>query len=106
MPERVPPSVRTGQRIDELLNDGAASGVDLRSSLIKLAVRRIVEEALEAEATDALGRGYYQRETQREGAAAEVEQASSGGSGGSGGGYRNGYRVGHLQSAEGAIDFA
>lgn len=103
MPERIPPSVRTGQQIDELLSDGSAASVDLRSSLIKLAVRKIVEEALEAEATDVLGRGYYQREAAA-GADDSTEDGSKSPAGG--GGYRNGYRLGHLHSAEGAIDFA
>lgn len=96
MAERVPPSVRTGQRIDELLRAGVAGGIDLRSNLIRLAVQRIVEESLEAEASEALGRGYYEREAGGESAAADKPAA----------GYRNGYRTGRLQSAEGPIEFA
>jgi transposase-like protein len=88
--------VKTGQRIDQLLTEGASPGVDLRSSLMKLAVRKIVEEALEAEAAEALGRGYYQREGGEDCPANSRPLA----------GYRNGYRSGHLKSAEGAIEFA
>jgi transposase-like protein len=55
--------------------------------LIKLAVRKIVEEALEAEVAEAVGRGYYEN-----GAAP-------------GGGYRNGYRRSQLRTAEGAIEY-
>ena len=53
---------------------GVAEG-DARSEVIKLAVRKIVEEALEAEAAEAVGRGYYEN-----GAAP-------------GAGYRNGYDI-------------
>jgi transposase-like protein len=81
--------VRTGQQIDQLLSDGTPAAGDVRSSLIKLAVRRIVEEALESEAADALGRGYYERESR-----------------GTPHGYRNGYRTAHLDSGEGRIEFA
>ena len=55
---------------------------------MRLAARLIIEEALEGEARDALGRGYYAR-----GAAP-------------GAGYRNGYRTGRLKSAEGAIEYS
>src|SRR5512134_2380690 len=65
----------------------AASGVE-RSALMREAVRLIVEEALEAEVTEAVGRGYYDR-------AADA-----------GRGHRNGYRLGRLDSAEGRIDYA
>jgi transposase-like protein len=90
--------VRTGQRIDELLSAGASAGIDLRSNLIKLAVQKIVEEGLEAEVSEALGRGYYQREPGGDDSAAAAGKSP--------GGYRNGYRTGHLQSAEGRIEFA
>ena len=55
---------------------------------VRLAVRLIVEEALDAEATDALGRERYER---AEGGAR---------------GYRNGYRRGTVKTAEGAVDYA
>ena len=48
----------------------------------------IVEEALEAECRDALGRDYCARGAEE------------------GGGYRNGVRTGRLKTAEGLIDFA
>ena len=49
---RIPASERTSQKLNELLTQGVAEG-DARSELIKLAVRKIVEEALEAEVADA-----------------------------------------------------
>ena len=54
-----------------------ANGVE-RSALMREAVRLIVEEALEAEVTEAVGRGYYDR----------AEDA--------GRGQRNGYRTGRV----------
>jgi len=68
--------------------DGRAEATDERSQLVRLAARLIIEEGLEAEATDALGRGYY-------------EHGASPGRG-----YRNGYRGGRLKSAEGPIAFS
>lgn len=55
---------------------------------MQLATRLILEEALEAEARDALGRDYYER-------GAEEGQ-----------GYRNGHRTGRVKNAEGAIEFS
>ena len=52
MESRIPASERTSQKLNELLTQGVAEG-DARSELIKLAVRKIVEEALEAEVADA-----------------------------------------------------
>ena len=54
METRIPASDRTSQKINELLTDGVAAG-DARAELVKLAVREIVEEALEAEVTEAVG---------------------------------------------------
>src|SRR5882762_9823112 len=56
---RIPASERTSQKLSGLLTQGVAEG-DARSELIKLAVRKIVEEALEAEVAEAVGRGYYE----------------------------------------------
>jgi hypothetical protein len=55
---RIPASERTSQKLNELLTQDVAEG-DARSELIKLDVRKIVEEALEAEVGEAVGRGYY-----------------------------------------------
>ena len=64
---------------------GTATG---RSDLVRLALRLIVEEALEGEVADAVGRERYER---AEGAAA---------------GYRNGYRPGKIRTAEGMVEYA
>jgi putative transposase len=83
---RIPASERTSQKLSELLTEGVTDG-DARAELLKLAVRKIVEEALEAEVAEAVGRGYYE--------AGAVPGA----------GYRNGYRRGRLRTAEGAIEY-
>ena len=85
--ERIPGSERTRERLKALM-DGDGTASDGRSELVRLAARLIIEEALEGEAEDALGRGYYAR-----GAAPDA-------------GYRNGYRMGRLKSAEGAIEYS
>lgn len=85
--ERIPASERTREKLKALM-DGESETADRGSELVRLAARLIIEEALEGEAADALGRGYYAR-----GAAP-------------GAGYRNGYRTGRLKSAEGVVDYS
>ena len=51
---RVPASRQTAGRIEELLAGGGDH--DVRSDLIRLGVRKLVEEVLEAEVEDRLGR--------------------------------------------------
>jgi len=77
---------REAERLKALM-EGHGEKADLRSELVRLAARLIVEEGLEGEAADALGREYYVR-----GAAP-------------GAGYRNGYRAGRLKTAEG-VEYA
>ncbi|MGH7947387.1 MAG: IS256 family transposase [Opitutaceae bacterium] len=81
---RVLASERTRNELKKMM---AGESVADRSSLVRQAARLIVEEALEAETEDALGRGYYEH-------------------GSEGRGYRNGYRTGRVKSAEGSIEFA
>jgi putative transposase len=85
--ERIPASERTRERLKALMN-GESEAADGRSELVRLAARLIIEEALEGEARDAVGRDYYAR-----GAVP-------------GAGYRNGYRPGRVKSAEGAIEYS
>jgi putative transposase len=59
MDKRVPASMRSRQQLSDLI-EGQLSSADGRADLIKLATRLIVEEALEAEATDAVGCEYYE----------------------------------------------
>ena len=81
---RVPRSESTRNELKQML-DGRSGGD--RSALVRQAARLIVEEALEAEVAQELGREYYAH-----GAAKS--------------GYRNGYRTGRVKSAEGIIEFA
>jgi transposase-like protein len=81
---RVLASERTRNQLKAML-DGETQ-ID-RSALVRQAARLIVEEALQSEATDALGSGYYERGAQRRG-------------------YRNGYRLGRVKTAEGEIEFS
>ena len=85
--ERIPGSDRTREKLRALM-DGRSEVADERSELVRLAARLIIEEALEGEARDALGRDYYARGAQP------------------GAGYRNGYRRGRVPSAEGAIEYS
>lgn len=87
MGTRVPASMRSRQQLSDLV-EGRLSSADGRAELVKLATRLIVEEALEAEAGDAVGREYYEHGRP------------------SGGGYRNGNRKGRLRTAEGLIEYA
>lgn len=57
--ERIPASERTREALKALM-DGRSEATDARSELVRLAARLIVEEGLEGEATDAVGRGYYE----------------------------------------------
>jgi putative transposase len=81
---RVPRSESTRNELKQML--GGRGGAD-RSALVRQAARLIVEEALEAEVAQELGREYYAH-------------------GGAKRGYRNGYRTDRVNSAEGVIEFA
>ena len=85
--ERLSAPERTREALRALMNGelGTAAG---RSDLVHLALRLIVEEALEGEVADVLGRERYER--------AEGDKA----------GYRNGYRTGKVKTAEGAVDYS
>src|SRR3972149_11029280 len=85
--KRIPASEATRERLEALFN-GTSEVEDFKGSLVREAVRLIVEEALEGEVCDTLGRGYYE--------SGAVE----------GRGYRNGYRRGKLKTAERGIDSA
>ena len=87
MSKRLPASMRTREDLQSLI-EGRLSTASAKDELVKLATRLIVEEALEGEAADAIGREYYEH-------GAEPGQ-----------GYRNGYRTGRLKTAEGAIEYS
>jgi transposase-like protein len=73
--------------LSDLIEGGLSSEAGL-SELVRLATRLILEEGLEADARDAVGRDYYARGVE------------------AGRGYRNGVREGRLKTAEGFIPFS
>ncbi len=83
MKRRVRASVKTRKALEDLFSGRGEGG---KSDLVKLATRLIMEEALEGEARDQLGREYY----------AHGAQA----------GHRNGYRRARLDTSEGRIEFS
>jgi putative transposase len=85
--KRVAAPERTRERLRALV-DGRLGTAPDRSNLVLLAAQLILEEALEAEVRDEIGRERYAR--------AEGEAS----------GYRNGYRVGRMKTAEGMVEFA
>ncbi len=87
MTKRLPGSERTREALNELI-DGRLRVENAKSDLVKLATRLIIEEGLEAEVRDALGRGYYEHGSE------------------AGQGYRNGVREGRLKTAEGAVAYS
>jgi putative transposase len=70
------------------LIEGRLGTAPARSSLVLLAARLILEEALEGEVRDEIGRERYER--------ADGEAK----------GYRNGYRPGQMKTAEGMVEFS
>jgi len=81
--QRIAPSTHLRQALSEFLTQGIEQEESPTSALLGLAARVVLQEALESEQRDALGRERYQR--------------------GSQGRYRNGYRPGCVESAEGRI---
>jgi putative transposase len=87
MATRLPASQRTREELTALI-EGRLSTASAKDELVKLATRLIVEEALEGEAGDAIGRDYYEHGGQP------------------GQGHRNGYRTGRLKTAEGLMEYS
>ena len=85
--KRVSAPERTRERLRALM-DGRLGTAPDRSNLVLLAAQLILEEALEGEVRDEIGRDRYER------AAGEAS------------GYRNGYRPGRMKTAEGMVEFA
>jgi transposase-like protein len=81
--KKIAPSETMRQSLQRFLAEGAQEAEWPTSRLVHLAARVILQEALEAEQRDTLGRERYQR--------------------GSEGRMRNGYRTHHLETAEGRL---
>ena len=85
--QRIPPSQIVRQRINQVLRDSVPGEADMVTLVVRLGVERLVQEMLEQEVTDYLGREHYQRR--------QPDQEHRG--------YRNGYEPGYLHTAEGQI---
>lgn len=90
--EKVPPSERIRQELEELVNGTSieCEGASLLSRLLKLGMERVIQEALEREQEERLGRTRYGREKGSE----EGQRRA----------YRNGYERGRLKTAEGVLE--
>jgi len=86
MANNVPPSDQMSKELFELL-DGQAETEDLLSELMRRGTERLLQQALEEEVTEFLGRARYERS-----GAAETPV-----------GYRNGYRDRTIKTAEGRL---
>jgi transposase-like protein len=86
---KVPPSDVLREEINRSLADGVQDGTDLLSHLAHLGLGYLVQQALEQEQEDFLGRGRYER--RGEGIGDRPPR------------YRNGYEEGKLKTAEGEV---
>jgi transposase-like protein len=86
MSQRIAASERIEQAMSAFLQEGIASSEQPLSQFMRLAVQGMVQQALEQEVTDYLGRERYERQAEASG-------------------YRNGYKPGRIRSAEGEIPF-
>jgi len=84
---RIPPGEQIRQQIDELLNNGIEAQDSPLGVLLHLGAQVVVQEALERETTERLGRAWYHH--RRPGEPLR--------------GHRNGYEPGRLQTAEGEV---
>lgn len=82
--QRIAPSTQLRQSLANFLATGIETEEAPTSALLSLASRVVLQEALEAEQRDTLGRERYER--------------------GSEGRYRNGYRPGRVEGAEGRVE--
>jgi len=82
---RVAPSTVVREQIDQLLSGGVDRGTNILSALAQLGLQYVVQQGLEQEQEDFLGRGRYER------AGAEPT------------GWRNGYEEDRLKMTEGQV---
>ena len=86
MEKKIAPSEQKAQALRALLQGQSEGqrGEELLSLLVRLSTERILQEALEEEQAEALGRGRYEARREKSG-------------------YRNGYENGTLKTAEGVL---
>ena len=85
--QRIPPSEQIRKQLEGLLDNGLAGQENLIGTLVQLGARLVVQELLERETSEQLGRAHYQHRDPGEPLR----------------GYRNGYEPGRLRTAEGDI---
>ncbi len=81
----IPPTERICEAINEFLSNGLNGNQDVMNTLFRLGAQRLIQELLEQEVTDYLGRDRYERS----------EEGNKG--------FRNGYKKRQLNSTEGKI---
>ena len=86
--KRIPPSKQIKQEISSLLSQGVKEEINLLNELVKKGVQHLLQEALEQEVTDHLGRGHYERRKEEEPHR----------------GYRSGYEPKRVKTAEGPVE--
>jgi transposase-like protein len=86
MEKKIAPSAVKAQELRAMLQGQSEvqSGEELLSLLVRLSTERVLQEALEHEQGEVLGRGRYEPRRERPG-------------------YRNGYENGTLKTAEGVL---
>ena len=86
MEKKIAPSEHKAQALRALLHGqtDAQSGEELLSTLVRLSTERVLQEALEHEQAETLGRGCYEARGEKLG-------------------YRNGYEKGTLETGEGVL---
>jgi transposase-like protein len=85
---KVAPSMMVREQIEQILRDGVDTETNLLSTLAHLGLKQIVQQALEQEQEDFLGRGRYERQEH------STHKGRS---------YRNGYEDSTLATAEGEV---
>lgn len=89
---KVAPSEMVREQIEQTLSCGVDSESNLLSTLAQLGMKQLVQQALEQEQEDFLGRSRYERQPRRSGEGQAVRR-----------GYRNGYEDAGLATAEGEV---
>ena len=87
--KRIPPSQKISNEIQELKEkfekDETVDSKGFLDKLLKLGIRKVIQEMLEEEVKDYIGRDYYEH--------SQIDN-----------GYRNGYKAGRIKTAEGKIN--
>ncbi len=81
--KRIPPSEHLSKNILELVQNLSSNGnnQELLSKLMQLSMRKTIQEILEQEVSDHIGKGYYEQGQNRNG-------------------HRNGYKTAHIRTTE------